>query len=160
MGLFNKGDKPLIEDNFKLMQPLAGLTEGNMYTVKLFNDKLTIKNPLIKTTVELNYNQITDVYYGLETEISTHNKSVIKRALVGGLLFGGLGAIVGAVDGTGKKDKKEKHFYFIISYTSSSGEDSFIQFEDTRLYKGSTVAKKLKELCNIKDEVIPDNIQL
>ena len=159
MGLFSKGEKSLIEDNFKLIQPLAGLTEGNMYTVKLFDDKLTIKNPLIKTTVELKYSQITDVYYGLDTEITTKSKSVIKRALVGGLLFGGLGAIVGAVDGTGSKEKKEKHFYFIISYTSSTGEDAFIQFEDTRLYKGAGVAKKLKELCGIEN-IIPDKVQL
>lgn len=159
MGLFSK-EKSIISDNFKLLEKVGGLPEGNMYVVNLFDDKLTIKNPLIKTTIELNYNQITDVFYGLETEISTHNKSVIKRALVGGLLFGGLGAIVGAVDGTGTKEKKEKHFYFIISYTSSTGEDAYIQFEDTRLYKGVSVAKKLKELCNIKDEVIPDKVTL
>ena len=159
MGLFNK-DNSIIKDNFKLIESVGGLPEGNMYEVKLYDDKLTIKAPLIKTTVELKYEQITDVFYGLETEITTHNKSVIKRALVGGLLFGGLGAVVGAVDGTGTKEKKSNHFYFIISYKSSGGEDAYIQFEDTRLYKGSSVAKKLKELCNIKDVGIKDTVQL
>lgn len=159
MGIFNK-DNSIIKDNFKLVQSVGGLPEGNMYVLSLYDDKLTIKAPLIKTTVELNYSQITDVFYGLETEISTHNKSVIKRALVGGLLFGGLGAVVGAVDGTGTKEKKSNHFYFIISYKSSSGEDAYIQFEDTRLYQGAKVAKKLKELCNIKDVEIKDTVQL
>ena len=159
MGLFSK-DNSIIKDNFKLIESVGGLPEGNMYVLSLYDDKLTIKNPLIKTTVELKYEQITDVFYGIETEISTHNKSVIKRALVGGLLFGGIGAVVGAVDGTGTKEKKSKHFYFIISYKSSSGEDAYIQFEDVRLYQGSKLAKKLKELCRIEDTVSSDTVQL
>ena len=68
-----------------------------------------------------------------------------------------VGAVVGAVSGTGTKQKKEHKFYFIISYTSSTGEDKFIQFEDTRLYKGAKVAAKLKELCNIKEN---NNVEL
>lgn len=159
MGLFKK-DNSLIKEYFKLLQSVGGLAEGNACLVSLYEDKLTITNPLIKTTVELNYSQITDVFYGLETEITTHNKSVIKRALVGGLLFGGLGAVVGAVDGTGTKEKKSRHFYFIISYKSSAGEDAFIQFEDTRLYKGIKLSKKLKELCDIEDAEIKSNVVL
>jgi hypothetical protein len=159
MGLFNK-DNAILKDNFKLVQSVGGLPEGNMYVLSLYDDKLTITAPLIKTTVELKYEQITDVFYGLETEITTHNKSVIKRALVGGLLFGGLGAVVGAVDGTGTKEKKSRHFYFIISYKSSAGEDAFIQFEDTRLYKGIKLSKKLKELCHIEDVKPNDKVVL
>lgn len=159
MGLFKK-DNSSIKEYFKLLQSVGGLVEGNACLVSLYEDKLTISAPLGKTTVELKYEQVTDVFYGLETEITTHNKSVIKRALVGGLLFGGIGAVVGAVDGTGTKDKKSKHFYFIISYKSSTGEDAYIQFEDTRLYKGVKLSKKLKELCDIEKVSSPDVIQL
>lgn len=160
MGLFSKSDKPLIEDNFKLINSIGGLPENNMYVVKLFDDKLTITAPLIKTSIELNYSQITDVFYGTQEEIQTLKKSVIKRALVGGLLFGGIGAVVGAVDGTGTKEKREKHLYFIISYLSSSGEDSYIQLEDVRMFKGSKLTTKLKELCNIEEIVPDDTVQL
>lgn len=44
------------------------------------------------------------------------NKSVIGRAIVGGVLIGGLGAVVGAMSGLSKKQKAEKHYYMVINY--------------------------------------------
>ena len=155
MGFFTKTKGSIISDYFKLLENVGTLTAGNMVNVELYDDHLDVKE--VKNSVSLNYSQITDVFYGLQTEVTTQSKSVIGRAVAGGLLFGGVGAVVGAVSGVGTKDKKERHFYFIVSYTSSSGEDKFLQFEDTRLYKGSKVAVKLKELCNIK---APDHVDL
>ena len=151
MGFFTKTKGSIISDYFKLTHNVGNLTAGNMVNVELYEDHLEIKE--FKNLVTLKYDQITDVYYGLETEITQVNKSVIGRAVAGGLLFGGVGAVVGGISGTGTKDKKERHFYFIISY----GEDKFIQFEDTRLYRGVKVASQLKKLCNISDS---KNIEL
>ena len=148
MGFFSKTKGSIISDAFKLVEG-TNLQPELMYDVALYDDHLTIKLPLGKQDTTLKYSQITDVFYGLQTEIVTTGKSVIGRAVAGGLLFGGVGAVVGAVSGSGTKQKKERRFYFIISYTSSAGEDKFIRFEDTRLYRGSKVAAKLKELCNI-----------
>lgn len=148
MGFLTKTKGSIISDAFKLVEGTS-LQPELMYDVALYDDHLTIKLPLGKQDATLNYSQITDVFYGLQTEIVTTGKSVIGRAVAGGLLFGGVGAVVGAVSGSGTKQKKERRFYFIISYTSSAGEDKFIRFEDTRLYRGSKVAAKLKELCNI-----------
>ncbi len=159
MGFFKSTKGSLISDYFKVTDNLGAYKDGDMVDVALYDDYLIIKSPILKQEIKLNYNQITDVFYGLETEIIEKNKSVIGRAVAGGLLFGGVGAIVGGVSGTGTKEKKERHFYFIISYTSSTGEDKFIQFEDTRLYRGVKVANKLKELCNITN-VKNNNIQL
>jgi hypothetical protein len=156
MGFFKSAKGSIISDYFQLRENVGTLTAGNMVNVILYNDHLDIKE--VKNSVSLNYSQITDVFYGMETEIVAKGKTVIGRAMAGGLIFGGVGAVVGAVSGTGTKDKKERHFYFIISYTSSTGEDKFIQLEDTRLYKGAKVAKKLKELCNITPA--PDHVDL
>lgn len=156
MGFFTKTKGSIISDAFKLVEGTS-LQPELMYDVALYDDHLTIKLPLGKQDTTLKYSQITDVFYGLQTEIVTTGKSVIGRAVAGGLLFGGVGAVVGAVSGSGTKQKKERRFYFIISYTSSAGEDKFIQFEDTRLYRGSKVAAKLKELCNIS---APDHVEL
>lgn len=147
MGFFKKTKGSIISDYFNLVEDVAHLKSNNMYDVALYDDYLEIKNLL--GSVKLKYEQITDVYYGLETEIVEKSKSVIGRAVAGGLLFGGTAAIVGAISGTGTKKEKTKHFMFIISYTSSDGQDSFITFEDTRLYRGVKVACKLKEICGI-----------
>lgn len=157
MGFFTKTKGSIISDAFKLVEAHANLQANLMYDVALYNDHMTIKIPLGKQETTLHYSQITDVFYGLKTEVTQVSKSVIGRAVAGGLLFGGVGAMVGAVSGTGTKEKKERHFYFIISYTSSTGEDKFIQFEDTRLYKGAKVAGELKRLCNIG---VADQVQL
>ena len=72
------------------------------------------------------------------------------RAFAGGLLFGSTGAFVGALSGLGKKEKKVRKIVFIISYVTADGQEAFLPFEDTRLYKGPKVAAKLRELCGIE----------
>jgi hypothetical protein len=56
------------------------------------------------------------VFYGIETEIKAEEKSSIGRALTGGVLFGGVGAIVGAVSGVGTKQKKKAFLFYYFIY--------------------------------------------
>lgn len=155
MGFLRSKKGSIISEYFKLEENIAGFAKGYMYDVALYDDHLEIIS-LQKRKLILNYNQITDLYYGGKTELVQEPKSVIGRAALGGLLFGNTGAIVGAVSGSGSKTKKEYHFYFIISYTSSEGEEKYVQFEDTRNYKGLKLYKKLKELTHLDSKKIPD----
>ncbi len=149
MGFLRNTKGSIISDAFKLTEKHGHLSEGLMYDVALYADHLEIRLPLCKDKTTLLYSQITDIEYGSRTDIVEKNKSIIGRAVAGGILLGGLGAVIGAVSGTGKKEKKETHFYFIISYTSSDGDDKYLIFEDTRMYKGHKLYIKLTELCNI-----------
>lgn len=150
MGIFGSKKGSIISDSFQLLESVGQLQADLMVDVALYDDYLELTAPFMKKTpIALKYAQITDVFYGMQTEIVEKSKSPIGRAVAGGLLFGGVGAVVGAVSGTGKKEKKVNKFYFIISYTSSAGEEKLLQFEDTRLYKGRKVANKLKELVGI-----------
>lgn len=154
MGIFKSAKGSIISEPFQLLESVGQLQKDLMVEVALYDDYLELTVPFMKKTpTTLKYAQITDVFYGLQTEIVEKNKSSIGRAVAGGLLFGGVGAVVGAVSGSGKKEKKVNKFYFIISYTSSAGEEKLLQFEDTRLYKGRKVATKLKELVGIPTEV-------
>ncbi len=149
MGFLFSKKGSVISDIFMLSEPHANLNALSAYEVTLFKDHLTIETKVgKKSEAALNYSQITDVFYGTETEIKKEQHSIIGRAVLGGLLFGSTGAIVGAMTG-GTKETEKIHFYFIISYTASNGEAQFIRFEDTRRYKGEKVASKLKELCGL-----------
>lgn len=158
MGFLKSKKGSIISDNFLLLENVAQMEKGQVVEVALLDDHLELSVPFMKKTpVTLQYTQITDVFYGLQTEVVQMDKSPIGRAIAGGLLFGGVGAVVGAVSGTGKKEKKVSKFYFLISYTSAAGEDKVLQFEDTRLYKGRKLAAQLKELCGIVD---PDPVEV
>lgn len=152
MGFFKSEKGSIISDMFMLIEDHAGMKSGLMYEVIAYDDHIQIKQKIGgKAEASLKYDQITDVFYGTHTEIIEKKQSPIGRAVVGGLLFGGAGAIVGAVS-AGKKEKKKTEFHFIISYTSSTGEEKYIQFEDTRLYKGRKVADTIKKQSNIKSK--------
>lgn len=155
MGFFSSKKGSIISEYFKILEDVAQYKANNMVNVVLYDDHLEISVPIPKILpITLSYSQITDVYYGVEMQIVEKNKSVIGRAAAGGLVFGPIGAVVGAVSGTGKKEEKESHYLFIVSYTSSSGEDAFLRFEDTRFLKGRKLSNKLKELCNIKENIV------
>lgn len=159
MGFLKSTKGSEISDYFKLLVDVGNYEAGNVYDVALYKEHLEITHPILKNKITLNYTQISDVFYGYQTSLLEVKKSVIGRALVGGVLFGGVGSVVGAISGSDTKTKKEKHLYLIISYTSSDNIEKFIQFEDTRQYKGAQLSKKLKELAKISEPVIED-IQL
>lgn len=98
--------------------------------VTLLEDKMEFKLKVMKKVIYLKYSQITKFSSVNEEEIVEVNKSVIKRALVGNLLLGPLGAMIGAVDGTGtKKVSKGKKSYFVINYISGTGTEEALPLE-------------------------------
>lgn len=154
MGFFTSKKGSLISDFFLLKQDVGQLKAENAVTVALYDDHLELSAPMSKTPVSLDYQRINDVYYGFETEIKQKGKSVIGRAVAGGLLLGGTGMVVGAISGTGKKEKKQIKRVFIISYHSLAGKQAFLHFEDTRAFKGEKLSKMLKELCHLEEKEI------
>lgn len=149
MGFFRNNKGSIISDVFMLKEDVAEFMSGQAVDVSLYDTYLTLTDVKKKQPVTLQYSQITDVFHGLKTEIQGKEKSAIGRGLAGGLLFGGAGAVVGAMTA---KETKTKKLMFIISYTAANGEEKFLVFEDTRKYKGKKLSQKLRELCNIKEK--------
>lgn len=153
MGFLRSKRGSIISDYFSIEEDIGQFRKGNAVDVALFADHLELQNAVgNKDTATLAYSQITDVFYGSEIQLQQQEKSPIARAFAGGLLFGSTGAVIGALSGLGKKEKKVRKFFFIIRYVTADGQEAFLPFEDTRLYKGPKVAARLRELCSIQRE--------
>lgn len=159
MGFLRSTKGSIISDYFKLVGDVAFLKDGEMVDVALYDDYLAITIKRSEQDVKLSYDKITDVFFGKTKEMVEVDKSPIGRAVVGGLLFGGVGGIVGASSGQGKTKSIDLNTYLIISYTSDD-EEKYLQFIDTRKYKGKMLANKLKELCDIGEPEAPETIEL
>lgn len=152
MGFFSSKKGSIVSDHFCPEQAIGPIRAGDMTEIALYDDHLALSNFTVKQPITLQYSQITDVFYGYWEEIVEKKKSVIGRAVAGGLLFGSLGAVVGAVSGTGTKEAKQIDRYLVISYTAKDGSEQFLEFKDVRRHHGPKVAQTLKDLCHIPDQ--------
>ena len=88
----------LIKDKKIILDTVSLKTHQNGLSIEFH------KGFLKSTYLALPYNKITAWTIEVEEElIRKEDKSVIGRALIGGVLFGPVGAIVGGISGTGQK---------------------------------------------------------
>lgn len=125
MGLFNGKDK---NGNLKIqMVHIEGLPnyveKAWLYaTLDNTNKQITFKGINKKDTeINLPIDKITGI--GSVSEEIVKENSGVGRAIAGSLLFGGAGAVVGAITA---KDKKKTIYYKVINYVSNNEERSII----------------------------------
>lgn len=109
--------------------------------VKLIFLKFNVLN-----TYKIKIENIIDTIVASKKEIEEVNKSVIGRGLVGGLVFGPIGAVLGGMSGI-NKTKIQNKLYFVISYNSTECEVKNISIDvNTGTEYGE--AKKLSKEIN------------
>lgn len=120
------------------------------------SDTLEIKKMLSKDApAYLKYSQIKAVEDFTETEIIEKNKSVVGRAVGGGIVFGPLGAIIGGMSGTGKKTKTKPKFYIVINYISSQADEiKVLTFSSNSRTNIKNFVTELKLRANISTPVV------
>lgn len=107
MGFLRSKKGSIISDYFSIETDLGQFKKGNAVDIALFPDHLELQNAVgNKDTATLAYRQITDVFYGSETQLQLQEKSPIARAVAGGLLFGSTGAFVGRSAASAKRKRK------------------------------------------------------
>lgn len=118
------------------------------------NNRLTITPKYAKVSpVHLAYDQITKCATINNEMVTEKNKSVVGRAIVGGVLTGGLGAIVGGMTGIGSKKKVKKIYYFVINYINKEGDTSVLSFRVDHVILIMDFVKALQDRIN-KNKII------
>lgn len=133
--------------------------KGLAVNVKDNNDKLVIESKVIhKPTINLEYNKIVNVKCISDKEIIKKNKHTIGRSIAGGLLLGGLGAVVGAASGVGTKKKTEINYYIVINYKSHNDMKA-ISFKILPVSrKWDKLIDIIKEKANLKNNKTEINL--
>lgn len=139
MGFLNFGNKNTLKNNIKNRKVCFAFVSGidNLFTIEnevvnvtidRLNGKLLIVSRLNKKrSASLALNKITDVRDVTDVQIKEVDKSVVGRAVVGGLLMGPLGSIIGGMSGIGgKKEVQSKHHFVIISYESNGASRQIV----------------------------------
>jgi len=92
--------------------------------------------------------QIISLKLTSQEELSKTDKSVIGRAVIGGLILGPLGAIVGGMSGIGNKEKLENKHYLVINFWDKETKSA-----QTLLVSGNKTLIKAFIEKNIKEKL-------
>lgn len=89
------------------------------------NADVTLHSHGLRITVgwrnyDIHNSQIISIVKTSSAELSQVNKSVVGRAVLGGVILGPLGAIIGGMSGIGSKSRLVVHQYLAINYWDTS----------------------------------------
>ena len=130
MGLFGKKEKATAYKFLVVDGCVPSMSAPSTVRISLLPECIEIRQIVGgKNVAQLSYSQVTAAEKVNEQQIAEHDKSVIGRAVVGGVVLGPLGAVVCGMSGVGKKQKTVYKDFFVINYTAASGELSTLSFE-------------------------------
>lgn len=98
-------------------------------------------------SARINLNQIRVAAAMSQSDFAKKQKSVIGRAVVGGILIGPVGAVVGGMSGIGDKDMKGG--FLVINYINEVGELAAVVINVFVLASAVQVAQQLNHTANI-----------
>ncbi len=104
---------------------------------------------------QIHYSQIVDLKIEEVNSYSDKNKSVLGRAVVGGVLLGGVGAVVGGLSGQGKKSMRFDRVISIIYHENQSFHQMILPFQiskDGNRYLSNALNENYKKFFKLDDE--------
>lgn len=127
--------------------------EGKL-TVQVFENGISFYASLLKHK-QIHYSQIVDLKIEEVNSYSDKDKSVLGRAVVGGVLLGGVGAIVGGLSGQGKKSMRFDRVISIIYHENKKFHQIILPFlvdKDDNHYLSTVLTEKYEEFINLDDD--------
>lgn len=106
---------------------VSGIDAGWAVEAVLGDRELVIRPRVTKVPeVILAYEHIFRCTLETKEQIIKKRKSFYGRAIIGGLIFGPVGAVVGGLDGSTMKRKKSMRTYFSIEYGAFDNSKVFV----------------------------------
>jgi len=97
----------------------------------------------IDKTYSIPTKNIESTIFNSSKELTEHQKNVIGRSLIGGLLLGPLGAVVGGISGVGTQKETTMMWIITINY-KNYGENKTVIFAT----EDESIIPKLKNVLN------------
>jgi hypothetical protein len=132
--------------HFKNISGLS-LSEGTLITLLKYDYGIIIEDSRKQYKIDISYKNIINIMCDTYSETETKNKSVLGRAVVGGVLTGGVGAIVGGMSGIGSKQKTKKVPIVRIDYVVKGVKDTILLEDSIELGTSAfidSIRKKIK----------------
>lgn len=163
MGLFDifkkNIDKKLTTNitNRCVFNVIEGASKG-FYQFGLSKEGIEIIKPLkTKPFTIIDYKDIEDVEVNLVDKDTSKDKSVVKRAIVGKFIAGNLGAIIGAMSGTGSTAIKELDLYLTIKINNKNDlKIEGLSIKGDNINKAKTFIKFLQFNLSDKNSIDKD----
>lgn len=109
------------------------ITPGGVKVI-LHKFGINITNSFFISEMELHNSQIISIDFADTSRLLSEDKSVIGRAVVGGLLMGPMAAIIGGMSGIGQKTHLVNSGYLVVNYW-----DRFTKTAQTILIRGHEI---------------------
>lgn len=143
MGLFKSKEEKTLKKEASVafmgssLQPIGKIPSGSLVVLTLKPTEQVLNIHYEKIDITLPYERLRGFRLEDETTIAKSG-STIGRALVGGALFGGAGAIVGGMSAKGKTKTKWIGTLSYIDKEGNAQDLSFIQWGLTGPYEGES----------------------
>lgn len=105
---------------FVYLMGLEQFEADTIVKIVIVDGKFIIKNSDLSKVKEFNLNDIKSIKPLSDDTITEKEKSVIGRAVVGGLIFGVVGAIVGGMSGIGTKREIKTEYFIKVTFNDNN----------------------------------------
>lgn len=145
MSIFGKKNNAIYSG--EIGESIGKISAGSFVTLNLVPDKNVL---VINNQIALPYERIVGFKVDDETTLTKSN-SCIGRAIIGGMLFGGVGAIVGGMSGKGKT---KTTWYGILTYKGKDEAERQIVIKEFRLDGGNGKSIQAMKFENCISDII------
>jgi len=122
--IVNWGGNSAFDGNYDQRENVFNKIPSGKVKVLLHTHGIRIVGDIYMPLLDIHNSQIISLKITSQEELSKIDKSVIGRAVVGGLILGPIGAIIGGISGIGSKEKIANTYYLVFNFWDNETKDA------------------------------------